>query len=127
MRPTFAFIATSRIPEPLPAIVSVTISNGSDVASPGSVVAIAKIPQPIATARAPKRSTAGAASRNIAGIEPTETKSIAIPKRSFRDAGRRCTLGSTGGPRAPEGAEHEEPREGRAALRECVSHASQDS
>src|SRR3954452_2289516 len=95
MWPMFALIPTSTSPEPMPAAVSPRISPGSVVASPGSVVPIAKTPQPIATARAPKRRTAGAASRNIEGIDPTETKSIAMPSAPFVVFVASCTSGST--------------------------------
>src|SRR5947209_12117403 len=95
MWPMFALIPTSTSPEPMPAAVSPTIRAGNVVARPGRVVVIANTPQPIATDRAPKRRTAGAASRNIAGIEPTETKSIATPSAPFVVFVASCTAGST--------------------------------
>src|SRR5882672_7147296 len=95
IRPTLALIATSTSPVPMPAKVSVRISVGSVVVRPGRVVAIAKTPHPIATARAPNRSTAGAARRNIAGIEPRLTNSIARPSAPLEAPVASCTLGST--------------------------------
>src|SRR4051812_6679310 len=95
MRPMFALMPTSTSPEPTPVSVSVTISTGSVVARPGNSVASAKTAQPIATARAPNRRTAGPASRNIEGIDPSETKSMATPNAPFDAPVASCTLGRT--------------------------------
>jgi len=95
MRPTFALIETSTSPEAIPHAQRASTSAGSVVARPGSSVATANAAQPTATARAPKRSIARGAMRNITGIEPTLTNSIATPSAPFDAPVATWTLGST--------------------------------
>src|SRR4051812_36083201 len=86
---------TSTRPDATPVAASAKTSCGNDVARPGSVVATAITAQPTATARAPKRSTARPAMRNIAGIAPSDTKSSATPSAPFDVPVACCTLGRT--------------------------------
>ena len=95
MRAALALIATSSAPEAAPARASVTISTGREVARPGSVAATANAAHVSATARTPKRSTSGPATKSIAGSEPTVTNSIATPSAPFETPVASCTLGST--------------------------------
>src|SRR5579884_1258804 len=95
MRAALALMPTSSAPEAAPVATSASASSGSDEARPGRVVAAAKAAHATATARAPKRSTAGPATSSIAGREPTATKRSATPSPAFDAPVASCTLGST--------------------------------
>src|SRR5581483_4052290 len=95
MRAACALMPTSSTPDAAPVSTSAPASTGSEVARPGRAAAPANAAHAHATARPPKRSTAGPAIRIMAGTEPTATNSSATPSAPFDAPTPRCTSGRT--------------------------------